>query len=203
MIRTSTAPLKLLFIDVETTGKNPDLHGIHAIGSILDIDGKETASFYKNVKPQIGAQVDPEALKVSGIAFNNLKEYPNLSYVFDEFMQMLSVALDPGGQDRIYMVGYGASFDNDFMRKWYGHNGQEELFKSHFHSAPIDIMTLAAKYFCGHGLVPVSYSLQSIARIFKLPVEHGKLHNAAYDAQLARKLYYAIETYVKNGIKVI
>lgn len=185
---------KILFIDLETTGTNCDWHGIHQVGAIIDIDGKEVATFFKNVKPHTGAKVDPQALAVSGVTWPMIKDYPTMSYVFDEFVKMISVFADPAGQDRIYIAGYNSqALEGPFIREWYKQNGAEQLFRSHFHSATIDIMTLCAKHYMDKGISPVSYSLPNMARISGIMYEAGKMHNALYDAQLARKLYYKLE----------
>lgn len=185
---------KILFIDLETTGTNCEHHGIHQIGAIMDIDGKEAAAFSKNVKPHTGAKVDPQALAVSGTSWPMIKDYPTMPYVFEEFVQMISMFADPAGQERIYIAGYNSqALEGPFLREWYKQNGAAQLFGSHFHSSTLDIMTLCAKHYMEKGISPVSYSLQNMARITGVVYEAGKLHNALYDAQLARKLYYKLE----------
>lgn len=184
---------KILFIDTETTGLNPELHGIHQLSAILVINDKIISDFKSNVQPHPSARVDSRALGIAGVTYNQLSSYPTMEYVFGEFQAFLSQYTDPSGQERIYIAGYNSqAMEGPFMRQWYKHNGVEQMFRSHFHSATLDLMTLSAKHYMDKGIHPVSYSLENMARLSGIPYDVSRLHDAEYDNHLAIELYYKI-----------
>lgn len=188
---------KILFIDVETTGLNPDIHGIHQISAIMvvnDYVANTPQAFNSNVQPHPSARVDTRSLGIAGVTYNQLASYPPMEQVFGEFQAFLSQYVDPSGQERIYIGGYNSqAMEGPFMRQWYKHNGVEQMFRSHFHSATLDVMTLAVKHYMDKGIHPVSYSLENMARLSGIPYDVSKLHDAEYDNRLAIKLYYKLE----------
>lgn len=59
--------MKLLFLDLETTGTNPGKHGIHQISGQIVIDGIVKESFDFHVQPNPKAIIEDEALAVAGV----------------------------------------------------------------------------------------------------------------------------------------
>ena len=185
---------KILFGDIETTGLNPEIHGIHAIGSIIDIDGRIASTYSSNKQPFKGCKVEEKALKVSGITWNDIVKYPHDEVVFASFYEHVNVFADPAGIEKIYIAGYNSQdMERPFLMKWYERHGASEIYKSTFHIATLDVMVLAAKYFYDKGMSPVSYAQQNIADLLGISYDRSKLHNAAYDTQLTRDIYYKLQ----------
>ena len=68
---------KLIFIDTETTGLNPEKHSIVQCAGIIVIDGEEKFRFNLPICPRQGTRADPEALKIIGKTPDELRAYPS------------------------------------------------------------------------------------------------------------------------------
>lgn len=181
-------------LDIETTGKNAFAHGIHHISSVIEIDGETIAVFDRQVRPQVGAQVDPEALKVCNIKWNEIRNYDNMDVVFADWIKFIRACIKEGDPlSKLFLAAYNAgSMEVNFMREWYRHN-QSPLYAAHFHSGFLDTMSLATNYLGKMDIILANYSLSSVANALQIEVEKEKLHLPAYDVYLSRCIYNIVK----------
>jgi len=57
--------MNILFLDLETTGTNPDIHSIIQIGAALFVQGEKIDQFKIDLAPREGSTIDLGALKVN------------------------------------------------------------------------------------------------------------------------------------------
>ena len=117
---------KLLFIDVETTGVNPERNGIIQVSGCVQIENELLESFDYYVRPFPQDIIEPRALEVTGINPKQLlpPDHPDHLYVpGQKFLEPSEVYLllqatfnkyvdQYDKTDKFHFVGYNAhSFD--------------------------------------------------------------------------------------------
>ena len=165
--------MKLLFFDLETTGTQADKHGIHQLSGSIVINGEVKEKFDLRVQPHPGAVIEQGALDVAGVTQEQIMAYPPMRQVYDKF----------------FLVGYNnASFDNQFLRAWFGHNG-DKYFGSWFWANSIDVMVIATPYLADRRSQMVNFKQGTVAKTLGITVEDDKLHDALYDIDICKAIY--------------
>lgn len=116
--------------------------------------------------------------------------YPPMRQVYDQFINMLSKYVDRYDRyDKFFLVGYNnASFDNQFLRAWFGHNG-DKYFGSWFWANSIDVMVIATPYLADRRSQMVNFKQGTVAKTLGITVEDDKLHDALYDIDICKAIY--------------
>lgn len=123
---------KFFFCDLETTGTDSAVNGIHQISIHIFANGKTEHAGWK-VQPFSSEIIEDEALKVSGITRETLTAYRDPRIVYHELIKLLSNYVDKYNRaDKFFFVAYNAPFDMDFMRSFFKKNG-DEYFGSWFY----------------------------------------------------------------------
>lgn len=156
---------KLLFFDLETTGVKFWRNGIHQIGGIVDIDGQEAERFDIRLAPNPAATIEQEALDVAGVTLEQVQSYQPMEEGYRQLVGILSKYVNKfDKRDKMYLVGYNnAGFDNNFLRALFQQCGD--------------------KYF-GSWFYPNC--------IMGIEIDENKLHDATYDIELTRDIFYRI-----------
>jgi DNA polymerase-3 subunit epsilon len=108
--------MKILYIDVETTGLNPVKNGIHQIAGIIEINEKLIDTFDFKVKPFPDDIIVDNALKVSGTTREDLKNYYETEEVINMFMSIIHNYFSD--QEITYLCGHNVQFDFNFVNEW-------------------------------------------------------------------------------------
>lgn len=191
--------MKILYLDLETTGTEFWKHGIHQISGAIEIDGVIKEYFDCKVQPNEKAMIDQKALDVANITIEVLKTYRPMKEVFVEFEKMIAKYVDKfNKKDKFFICGYNcASFDVPFFRAWFKQNArtQKELefgnyFGSWFWSSSIDIMVLAAEKLKHERAEMIDFKLSTVAKHLGVHVDESKLHDAQYDIEISIRSYY-------------
>lgn len=182
--------MKLLFFDLETTGTKPEANGIHQISGAVVINGETKEKFNLHVQPHPNAVIEQGALDVAGVTKEQIMSYPSMPEVFYKFISMLSKYVDRYDRnDKFYLVGYNnASFDNQFLRAWFGHNG-DKYFGSWFWPNCIDVMVMATPYLADRRSQMFNFRQGTVAKTLGITVEEDKLHDAMYDIDICKAIY--------------
>ena len=180
----------LAFIDIETTGLNPDKHEIIEIGCVLvkqerDKEGLPQAQsrgafsfeiieeFELKVKPERIEDAEPEALRIN--------KYDPGAWIFAYTLEEAMKILSDKTKDSI-MVAHNIAFDFSFINKAFQTTGVEN--KMHYHK--LDTLSMAfAKL---HNKDDVDrFSLASLGKYFG--IENKQAHTALSDARAAFEVY--------------
>ena len=206
---------KIIFIDVETTGVNPERNGLTQISGCVQIGDEVKESFDYFVRPFSHDEIEAEALKVTGIDRRQflLPDHPNHLAVDgqnfedpkDIYVRMAVMLGKYVSQydktDKFQFVGYNAhSFDMPFMRRFWEKNG-DRFFGSWFWYPCLDVMLVWAQI-----LQPVraelsNFKLATVARHCGIKVDDSRLHDSQYDIELTRELWLSAHEIINQGNK--
>ena len=182
--------MKILFYDTETTGLDAKVHGIHQLAGEMMIDGLVMNDFEYRIKPFEGCAIDAAALEVSNTSISDLMQYEEENRQLFNFRCTINNWCVPHLNDRFFLAGWRVpEFDNKFLQAMFERNNAMDEFKSFFWSNPIDVKVLATQYLIDKRPEMKSFSLVSVAKYLGVEVDRLRLHNAAYDAYLCRRVY--------------
>lgn len=184
--------MKIIFFDTETTGIDPKVNGMHQLAGEIVIDDKVVDKFDYRIDPFDGCVIDKEAMAISNTTSLDLMKYSKefkICYMIDSLMQKHLDFNDK--KDKFYLAGWRApEFDVKFLQAFFQRNYfLKDVYNSYFWSNPIDVKTLATQYLIEQRTEIESFSLAPVAKYLGIEVEESKLHSAAYDAYLCRKVY--------------
>jgi DNA polymerase-3 subunit epsilon len=196
--------MKRLFLDTETTGTDAEIHAIHQIAGCIEIDNEIVEKFDFKIRPFEGAIINPEALAVSGVTFEQIMEYPLEAEGYFEFKNMLTRYINPFDKnDKFIIIGANIKFDIEMLFLLFFRNNNPYLF-SLIYSAPVDILSLFADKFEDALFLLDNFKLITIAKFLEIELDESKLHNAEYDIEITREVYYRIKNmdYSYNHIEI-
>lgn len=182
--------MKFVFIDVETTGVDPKLNAIHQLSAIVEIDGVVVDTFDERIKPFEGAVIEPQALIVGHVTYEELMAYQPQEIAYGKFHTFLKKHISQFNKtDKAYFIGYNVKFDNDFVRAFFERN-DNKYFGSLFWSNPIDVMTTTTLKLFDKRILMENFQLMTVAKAFGIVLDESKLHNSMYDIEITRDLFY-------------
>ena len=180
---------KIIYIDVETTGRDPDLCAIVQLGAIVEINGKEQERINMDIAPFPGATIDDKALEVIGKTREQIAQHEAQRTQYLKFVKILEKHVDRYNKaDKFIFVGYNATFDDQFLRSFFKMNGNN-YYGSYFHWPPVDVAVLGCVFYIeARGKMP-NFKLETVAKRAKLEIKEDAFHDAFYDIELTKKLY--------------
>lgn len=181
---------KLFYFDLETTGVKFWKNGIHQISGAVEIDGDIKEYFNFHVQPYSSALIESEALAISGITEDTLKEYQPFKDCYTCVCKLLAKYVDKYNKaDKFFLVGYNnASFDNQFFRAFFVQN-LDNYFGSYFWSSSIDIMVLASQKLMNERHLMLNFQQSTVAKHLGIQVDDSRLHEAQYDVEIMIQIY--------------
>lgn len=182
--------MKIFYFDLETTGVNPQVHGIHQISGMIEIDGEIKEKLDFHVAPNQHALIDKEALKIAGVTHEQILAYPPMREVYRKIIAMLSKYVDRYDKtDKFFLCGYNnAAFDNQFFRGFFAQN-YDNYFGSWFWSNSLDVMVLATLALADKRAKLQNFKLATVAEAMGVKVEEADLHDAMYDIYLTKEIF--------------
>ena len=184
--------MKLIFIDVETTGIAFPESGLIQLAGTIEIPDAKPKFFQYRIRPFPNDVIEEEALEVNGITREELNTYPAPGKVYKDFTNLLDTCVDRYDRaDKFHFIGYNAMFDSDHLRAWFEKNG-DKYFGSWFYFPPIDVMGMAAVHLMRRRAGMKDFKLLTVARELGLTVDETKAHDARYDIALTRKIFQVL-----------
>lgn len=177
---------KVLYIDVETTGTDPAKHGIIQIGAIIETAGIVAEELDLKCAAHEGAEIDNEALRITGTDRAELQKRMSSFEAFLLFREFLNRHIEPYDRaDKCYPAGYNVHFDLDFVQNWFRFHGDKYGIGSYVNWRRLDpLPILFMKDFTGSLHLP-DYRLETVCRHFGIAIE---AHDALSDIRATRKL---------------
>ena len=182
--------MKLFYYDVETCGLKPNLHSIHQLSAIIEIDGRVVETLDLKMRPHPKSKIEPMALSTCGVTEEQIRAYPDPVQQFKRLKAVLAKYVDPHNpKDKMFRAGFNnAKFDNEFLVTWFALNNDESHFM-YFWPDCIDVMVLASSYLAPIRHTLPSFKLHRVATTLGITLDNTKLHNALYDVELTREIH--------------
>jgi DNA polymerase-3 subunit epsilon len=192
--------MKLVFLDIETTGIPSPASGLIQIAGTIEIDGSVKEVFNFRIRPFPEDVVTDEALTVNGASRAELAVYDDPARVFEQFVALLGKYVDRYDRsDKFHFVAYNARFDADHLRAWFEKCG-DRYFGSWFWHPVIDVMGLAAVVLMRERAEIGDYKLVTVAEVMGLHVDEDAVHDAMYDAEITRHLFHWLLEQMDKGV---
>ena len=183
--------IKRIFIDTETTSVNRYKCGLWQIGGIIEA-GKRKEEFLFECDIFKEDLVDQKALERHNLTIEKLSEKPDPEETMKKFQELLGKYVDKyDPADKFYFINFGAEFDAEVIRQWFEKN-DDNYYGSWFWHPPIDVMVLAVQDIIGQRHQLKNFKQSSVLEYYKIDHNGDDLHNALYDAKMAREIYYKI-----------
>lgn len=181
--------MKLIYIDVETTGIAFPQSGLIQLAGAIEIEGEKPQTFQYCIQPFPKDIIDDEALAINGITREEMAEYPFPRTVYNKFIKLLEKYVDRYDRaDKFHLIGYNAMFDSDHLRSWFEKCG-DMYYGSWFFHPPIDVMGMAAVHLMSRRAGMKDFKLLTVARELGLKVDVERMHDARYDIALTRAMF--------------
>lgn len=192
--RKDSMSIKLAFVDVETTGTQPEKHGIIQLGALIchyadgKLEDRDELTF--DVAPFAEDEIEDEALAVSGITREQLGTFPAPAEVHRRFTEALARHCDRyNSKDKLVFAAYNAPFDARFLRRWFEKAG-DKYYGSWFWHPPVDVMSLAMLYLAAQRPQMRDFKLVTVAETLGVPLL--KAHTAIEDVRATRAIFEKI-----------
>jgi DNA polymerase III alpha subunit (gram-positive type) len=167
------------FVDIETTGLNPKIHGIFSISIRVRVDDQLVES--KTIHMDTTAYPwDSKAWEMHQYVIPTLNGVTQNAGVYE----FLAICQKYTINEKAFMVAYNASFDFDFIHEWLRVNHIK--IYDFFYSVPICVMHLANYRFQKHRAQLPNMKLTTICAGLNIPLE---AHNSDSDIDATIKVY--------------
>lgn len=186
--------MRYLFIDTETTGPDPTRHAMVELAVKYHVHGGGTHKLRSwLMRPWEGAEISPQALEVQGVDEDELLRRPHPSIAwrhFGDYIQELGTA---GG--KLTLVGYNVQFDERFLNAWIQHpRGPQDSYTGtnmwmYFQWPSRCVAQVVADKLGVEWLYFPNHKLQTIADRLRVSSPPGDPHSAAYDCELAFRIW--------------
>nr|BDD44994.1 hypothetical protein 13 [Spirochaetaceae bacterium] len=191
---------KVIYLDVETTGRDPDSHSVIQVAWINEVDGEVVHERSLLVRPFDGAAIDQAAMEVHGITLSQLLEsgVSQADAVRHMTTAWAEVINKFDRRDKAALCAYNLRFDFDFLRAMFERTGDKYLGSWIQFGRWLDPLYLAA--FAQHiGAMPVTENLrlETVAR--ELGVFDGAAHDALDDIRMTRAVVREFSAMTKGG----
>jgi len=181
--------MKLIFLDIETTGIACPASGLIQLAGLIEIDGTVVDHFDFRIQPFPNDAISDDALAVTGVTRDELARYKPPGDVFSKLLTILDKFVDRyDRKDKFHLVAYNAKFDAEHLRAWFDKNN-DKYYGSWFWHPPIDVMGLAAMALMDKRSTLANFKLPTVAAAFGITVDEAKAHEALYDAEVTREIF--------------
>lgn len=179
---------KIIFIDTETGGVNPEKAALIQLSGIIRIDKKDVEKFNFYIKPFENSEVTEKALEVQGRTLEELKtdKYVEEKEVYKQFIKLLDKYIDKYDRtDKFIVAGYNVRFDVDILKAFFQRHGNNFLF-SYLDSSMLDPL-YSIRLLQVAGILPVleNNKLETWCKHFGIEL---KAHDSLEDVKATKKI---------------
>ena len=180
---------KVIYIDVETTGLDPLVHGLIQVAAIVVVDGKKIDEIEFKVDPHSykrgACEISQEAMGINGKTVEEISTYPASNRSYTRFLRFLDKHINKyNKQDKPEVAGYNTRFDMAFIQEWFEDNNNDYCWS--YFKGDLDVLALVRHLvFCG--LIDTeNHQLPTMCKEFKIKLD---AHDALSDIKATRKLH--------------
>lgn len=186
--------IKHCFIDLETTGTDPQRHAVIQIAGMITQYGTVLETFDFTVKPFPDQIIDPKALDVNKRTRTEIAGFENSFDVHATLCAIFEEHVDKyDNHDKMFFVGYYAHFDYNFLRAWFTNCG-DKYFGSWFWTPAIDVAQMAILKLQKQRPLMENFKLATVGNELGIEVKEEELHDAMADIELTKQIWNKVTT---------
>jgi DNA polymerase-3 subunit epsilon len=188
---------KILHIDCETTGLNPQKHDILELGLMIEIDGKIKEKHDIFMQPFNYKNIEEEALKVNNLTIEKIRKFAHPRTVYPVLNKMFSKYINKYDKnDKFAVSGYNVFFDLNFLSEFWIKNNDKYFGSFVDWRQRLDPLPLLSMIqFKGFHKFE-NLKLETICKYFNIPLDNA--HNALADIIATRELLNVVLGYVNK-----
>lgn len=180
--------MKILYFDVETTGRDPKVNEIVQFSAIVEINGVVQEEVNWFCSPTDWDNVEDGALEVTGKTREELATYPPPISLMDGIRSLFDSYIDKyDTNDKFYPAGHNVQFDLDFLQEfWKKYSGDQFGTGSYQNWRSLDSRVMA-HFLIAAGKLPEleNLKLKTLCDYYKIPIN---AHDALSDITATRTL---------------
>lgn len=183
--------MDILWIDLETTGLDEEIHAIIQLAALVEKNGKIIDEIELFIRPFKGAKISKFALEKNKVTVDDLRDETKYIYhrrqyeKFINFMHNHVNRFDP--KNKFVLAGKNIkTFDIPFLRKWFERN-DDDYYGSWFWYPCIDIENYFAELLAYENVILKNYKIETLCEFFDIEL---KAHEFAKDDIYATREIY-------------
>jgi DNA polymerase III subunit epsilon len=190
---------KTLWFDTETTGLEPQKHGVIQFAAQVQIGSQIVDEMLLQFQPPQGSLYSKDALEIQKITIDELRTWMPNEEGYQKIVAFFSRHVDKyKKEDKFRPAGFNVRFDLDMLQAMFKKYDKYGI-GSFIAWRPIDPLPLY-HYLNYHGIVEFeSFSLESLCKA--LEVEHDP-HNPMSDIKATRELFNLVEVILRDAWKL-
>jgi len=187
---------KELWVDTETTGLLPGIHGVYQVAGKIIISGEVKDEFNLLTRPLPGSKISSKAEETAHYTIEEMIKFPKPHIQLSKLNGLLGKYVDKYNRDdKFIMYGYNVRFDYDHLRAWYEALG-DKYIGSFIFFPPVDIMNLAAWKLRNIRNQLDNFKLPTVAQFLGVTgMDDNQDHDALYDITITREVYLKLREY--------
>jgi len=187
---------KVVWIDVETTGLDPETRCIIEIAALFEGAGQKSI-FHTYILPD-ELPTDFDIIEeITGITWEYLQQkgIPEAE-AYKQFTEWLGKYIDKyDKEDKAIFAAYNADFDFNFIHQFFNHN-KDKYLGSWFLKVPLDIMNTVMQL-VRFELIPIPPDFKNSTTCSYFGIEH-KAHSAIDDIKASRSAQLEMEKLLRE-----
>ena len=189
--------MKILFIDLETSGIDPHKHGVIQIAGVIEVDGAVAEEFSFDCSLYPDQACDPKALQVTGKTPQQISGYPAPGLAYKSLLAIFDKYIDRYNKnDKFHMVGQNPQFDYAFLTEFFRRNGNA-YFYAYVQYYLIDLIAITALFRSAGKIDVPNMKLPTMTAYFG--IKH-KAHDAMEDIKATRQLYHLYADLIRQVV---
>ena len=192
---------RLLLIDTETGGLDPNVHSILSIAAlVLNYDGQVIDEFYRLVNEAEDGFImaTEEALKINGLTKEQCQDkgvHPRT--VVRELLQLLA---EHDMTESVTLVGHNVGFDRGFLKRLFAKGFAADVFDDVFSHRMICTQSGAGLLDQAGVIRLTSTSLDGVCKFFGITLDRSNGHHAMTDARATAEVFHRLMLAARDGI---
>lgn len=181
--------MKILWIDIETTGLSENSSPIQ-ISGLIEIGGEVKEEFDIFLKPFEGAIIEEEALNIQGLTLEKIEKFQDTRDGYKKLLEIFDKYIDKYDKlDKFIVAGYNVDFDLRKIRRLAQAMG-DKYINSYLGVKKIDPFEMIIPFQVAGKLPKLANNkLETWCNYFEIEI---KAHNSLEDIKATRELFYKL-----------
>lgn len=187
--------MNYLVFDVETTGLDPQKHAMVQLAAIPVINGIKGEPFVSYLKPHEGAVIDPGALKINKLTYEQIMEFPDAKEVMHKFIDWVD-----SHETLFALMGHNVPFDRKFLYTTLNRNAMNMQYITRFRTVDFCTLEMARTVFKGKRNAPERMNLGALCKFFQIPLENA--HDAMADIVACYEVFLRLKAMMPEAVAI-